>query len=40
MKAIEFVKKQNGSVVPYVFGWLLGVPVSVLLLIAMLRTVF
>ena len=34
------VMNQKGSVVPYVFGWMLGVPVSVLLLIAMLRTVF
>lgn len=30
----------RGSVVPYVFGWLLGVPVSLLVLIAMLRTIF
>lgn len=31
---------QNGSIVPYIFGWLLGVPVSILFLIAMFRTVF
>lgn len=31
---------QRGGVMPYVFGWLLGVPVSILLLIAMLRAIF
>jgi hypothetical protein len=31
---------QHGSMVPYLFGWLLGVPVSILILIAMVRAVF
>ena len=31
---------QRGNMLPYVFGWLLGVPVSILILIAMLRTIF
>lgn len=31
---------QNGDVLPYVLGWFLGVPISILFLIAMLRTVF
>ncbi len=34
------LQTQRGSVVPYIFGWLLGVPVSILFLIALLRTVF
>jgi hypothetical protein len=31
---------EQGSVVPYIFGWLLGVPFSILLLIAMFRSIF
>ncbi|MBC7712948.1 MAG: hypothetical protein H7177_06400 [Rhizobacter sp.] len=31
---------QRGSALPYVFGWLLGVPASILFLIFALRTVF
>ncbi len=31
---------ENGSIMPYVFGWLLGVPTSILLLIFILRSVF
>jgi hypothetical protein len=31
---------ENGSVLPYFVGWLFGVPVSILFLIALLRTVF
>ena len=34
------LQSQRGSVAPYIFGWLLGVPVSILFLIAMLRTIF
>ena len=34
------LQTQRGSVVPYIFGWLLGVPVSILFLIALLRSVF
>lgn len=38
--AFTTLQTQRGNVVPYIFGWLLGVPLSILLLIAMLRTVF
>lgn len=31
---------QNGSIAPYLFGWILGVPISILFLIFMLRAVF
>jgi hypothetical protein len=31
---------EHGSVLPYVAGWLLGVPISILFLIALFRTVF
>lgn len=34
------IKNEKGEILPYVLGWFLGVPISVLLLIAMLRTVF
>ena len=34
------VLNQNGDVLPYAIAWLLGVPMSILLLIAMLRAVF
>lgn len=37
---MQNIKSENGSVVPYIFGWLLGVPVSILFMIAILRTVF
>ena len=29
---------EKGSALPYVFGWLIGIPVPVLLLILMLRS--
>ena len=34
------LKSEKGSVAPYILGWLLGVPVSILFMIAILRTVF
>ena len=34
------LKSEQGSAIPYIFGWLLGVPVSILFMIAILRTVF
>lgn len=37
---VSHLRTQHGSVVPYLFGWLLGVPISILLLIAMFRAVF
>lgn len=37
---IPSIDNENGSMIPYVFGWLLGVPISVLFLIALLRGVF
>ena len=36
----QTLRSQQGSVMPYVLGWFLGVPVSILFLIAMLRTIF
>ena len=33
-------RNERGSVLPYALGWLMGVPVSLLLLIAVLRSVF
>ena len=39
-KSLVNVKSEEGSVVPYLLGWLLGVPVSILFMIALLRTVF
>ena len=38
--AFAALRSERGSVVPYIFGWLLGVPVSILFLIAILRSVF
>ena len=34
------VANEQGSALPYIFGWLLGVPVSLLMLIALVRAVF
>lgn len=34
------LRTERGSALPYIFGWLLGVPVSVLFLIAILRSIF
>ena len=36
----QIIRDENGGAIPYVVGWLLGVPVSILLLIALLRAVF
>jgi len=36
----ELVRNEKGSALPYIFGWLLGVPVSLLILIALVRAVF
>jgi len=33
-------RNERGSVLPYALGWLMGVPVSLLLLVAVLRSVF
>ncbi len=38
--AIEILKNEKGSAVPYIFAWLLGVPTSLLILIALVRAVF
>lgn len=35
--SLEVVHSEQGSVVPYVFGWFLGIPTSVLFLIFVLR---
>lgn len=35
----EIVNNENGSVVPYIFGWLLGVPTSILFLVFLFRNV-
>jgi len=32
------VLDENGSALPYVLGWFMGVPMSVLILIALLRS--
>lgn len=34
------VKNENGGALPYIVGWLLGVPLSILLLIYLVRAVF
>ena len=34
------LQTQRGSITPYIFGWILGIPFSVLLLIAMFRAIF
>ena len=39
-RPLAVLNNQRGSMLPYVAGWLFGVPVSVLFLIAVLRSVF
>jgi hypothetical protein len=39
-KFFNIPQDENGSALPYVFGWLMGVPVTILLLIAMMRAIF
>jgi hypothetical protein len=34
------LKNENGSALPYVLGWFMGIPVSILFLIFMLKAVF
>ncbi|MBC7458858.1 MAG: hypothetical protein H7235_11295, partial [Bdellovibrionaceae bacterium] len=34
------LENQNGSAGPYILGWLLGVPTSILFLIFLLRSIF
>lgn len=36
----SMLANQQGSAMPYIFGWLLGIPVSILFLIFALRTIF
>ncbi len=36
----SLIANENGSAGPYILGWLLGVPGSVLLMIFLLRAVF
>jgi hypothetical protein len=37
---LNLIFDESGSVLPYILGWLLGVPTSILLLIMVLRSVF
>jgi hypothetical protein len=37
---IQTIDNKRGSVLPYVVGWLLGVPVSILFLVYLVRAVF
>ncbi len=37
---MQIIKSENGSALPYVAGWLLGVPTSILFLIFILRSIF
>ena len=39
-RPLAVLNNQRGSVLPYVAGWILGVPVSLLCLVAVLRTIF
>lgn len=38
-KLLEKMNNEGGSVLPYFIGWLFGVPVSILLLIAIVRSI-
>jgi hypothetical protein len=35
---IEILKSESGSALPYIFGWFMGVPVSILFLIFLVRS--
>jgi len=39
-RAIPLVDNEKGSAGPYILAWLLGVPASLLIMIALLRAVF
>lgn len=39
-KQVPIVGNEKGAALPYVVAWLLGVPVSLLLLVALFRAIF
>jgi hypothetical protein len=38
-KQISIMKNEKGSALPYIFGWILGVPTSILFLVFLFRNV-
>lgn len=37
---LNISENENGGAIPYILGWLMGVPVIILVLIAMMRAIF